>query len=89
MIVVAFANVTNISLKKENPKDAKGNTDWEKTVEYYESTLSILDNNKGIEGRVHVREKLDFGKFYRIMVNTDDGVDVVKDQVVTDAKVWP
>jgi hypothetical protein len=83
MNIVAFARVSNIAEKYEHGKDAKGRTDYDTKLYYFESTLEILENTKGVEGHVTVRENLQFGKFYRVAVNTENPVDVILDQVVS------
>lgn len=65
MLIKVVAKVTSVGER---------NRYWPETGQYFESTLTIIDNPANITGTINVREKLDLGKFCAIVVNTQDSI---------------
>jgi hypothetical protein len=66
MITKVTAKVTAVSEQHEY---------YPLTGKYIQSKLSVADNPAHISGELTVREKLELGAFYSVIVNTDKAVD--------------
>lgn len=63
MITKVTAKVTAVSEHSEY---------YPLTGKYTQSTLTVAENSAQVTGTVSVREKLAFGEFYSIIINTAD-----------------
>jgi hypothetical protein len=78
MVIEALAEVSRIEKNHEYALNEDGSKNWDKKVEYFETTLTIMDNSKGTEGSVTVRGRLAFGQIYKISVDLSHPTQIIE-----------
>lgn len=70
--------VTEVALKSDYAKKPNGLTDYDRKIEYFDSTLSVLDNAQHIRGTLILRERLEIGSIHELIIDTDSPEQVVE-----------